>query len=373
MTSLAYIPGIVSSSPQLSINWYLDHQIFTLEKKLLFDQGPGYAGHELMVPEHGDYYVLQSRSNASMLMHNQHGIELLSNICRHRQAILLEGRGNIRNIVCPIHRWTYATDGKLLGAPHFKQNPCLDLEKKPLQRWNGLLFDGQRDIRNDLGELHFDEFDFSGHVLDRVRVDHYQCNWKTFIEVYLEDYHVDTFHPGLGKLVDVSQLEWGFSDWYSVQTVGMRTGSTVSDSVVYQKWRELAMQQYHGQLPPHGAIWLLYYPNIMLEWYPHTLVISTILPTGQESCANIVEFYYPEEIALFERDFVEAEQAAYQETAREDDEICRRMTAGRRALYQQGKNEVGPYQFPMEAGMAHFHQFLRREIEPYLTEQKITG
>ncbi len=127
------------------------------------------------------------------------------------------------------------------------------------------------------------------------------------------------------------------------------------------------MQQYHGQLPSHGAIWLLYYPNIMLEWYPHTLVISTILPTGQESCANIVEFYYPEEIVLFEREFVEGEQAAYQETAREDDEICRRMTAGRRALFQQGKNEVGPYQIPMEAGMAHFHQFLRREIEPYLT------
>lgn len=367
MTSLAYIPGTVSSSPQLSVDWYLDHKIFALEKRLLFDQGPGYAGHELMVPEQGDYYVLQSRDDASILVHNQHGIELLSNICRHRQALLLEGRGNIRNIVCPIHRWTYATDGKLLGAPHFRQNPCLDLEKKPLQRWNGLLFDGQRDIQKDLSALHFDEFDFSGHVLDRVRVDHYQCNWKTFIEVYLEDYHVDTFHPGLSKLVDVSQLEWGFSDWYSVQTVGMRTEPARSDSVIYQKWRELVMQQYHGQLPSHGAIWLLYYPNIMLEWYPHTLVISTILPTGQESCANIVEFYYPEEIVLFEREFVEGEQAAYQETAREDDEICRRMTAGRRALFQQGKNEVGPYQIPMEAGMAHFHQFLRREIEPYLT------
>ncbi|MDT8364165.1 MAG: aromatic ring-hydroxylating dioxygenase subunit alpha [Nitrosomonas sp.] len=366
MSSLAYIPGAGSSFPQLSIDWYLDPQIHTLEKKLLFDRGPGYVGHELMVPEHGDYYVLQSRNNASMLIHNQHGFELLSNICRHRQALLLEGQGNIRNIVCPIHRWTYATDGKLLGAPHFKQNPCLDLGRKPLQQWNGLLFDGQRNIQQDLDNLHLDEFDFSGHVLDRVRVDHYQCNWKTFIEVYLEDYHVDTFHPGLGQFVDVNQLEWIFSDWHSVQMVGMRTETTTVESAAYQKWRELVMQRYHGQLPPHGAVWLLYYPNIMLEWYPHTLVISTILPTGLESCTNVVEFYYPEEIALFEREFVEAGQAAYQETAREDDEICRRMTAGRRALYQQGITEAGPYQIPMEAGMAHFHQFLRREIEPFL-------
>ncbi len=104
----------------------------------------------------------------------------------------------------------------------------------------------------------------------------------------------------------------------------------------------------------------------MLEWYPQTLVISTILPTGIESCMNVVEFYYPEEIALFEREFVEAEQAAYKETAREDDQICQLMTAGRRALHSQGLNETGPYQMPMEAGMEHFHQFLRREIEPHL-------
>ena len=42
------------------------------------------------------------------------------------------------------------------------------------------------------------------------------------------------------------------------------------------------------------------------------------------------------------------------------------MTEGRRALYQQGINEAGPYQSPMEDGMLHFHEFLRRELEPHL-------
>jgi phenylpropionate dioxygenase-like ring-hydroxylating dioxygenase large terminal subunit len=119
-----------------------------------------------------------------------------------------------------------------------------------------------------------------------------------------------------------------------------------------------------NKIPAYGAIWMLYYPNIMLEWYPHVLIVSTVLPVGSECCTNVVEFYYPEDIALFEREFIEAEQAAYHETAVEDDEICRLMTAGRRALYEQGINEVGPYQSPMEDGMAHFHRFLRREIGP---------
>ena len=76
----------------------------------------------------------------------------------------------------------------------------------------------------------------------------------------------------------------------------------------------------------------------------------------------MVEFYYPEDIVLFEREFVEAEQAAYMETAIEDDEIALRMDRGRRALYERGDNEVGPYQSPMEDGMLHFHEYLRRGL-----------
>ena len=65
---------------------------------------------------------------------------------------------------------------------------------------------------------------------------------------------------------------------------------------------------------------------------------------------------------LFEREFVEAEQAAYAETAMEDDEICLRMDRGRRALRAQGLNDAGPYQSPMEDTMLHFHEWLRREL-----------
>ena len=39
-------------------------------------------------------------------------------------------------------------------------------------------------------------------MLDRVRVDEYAINWKTFVEVYLEVYHVDFLHPGLGNFAD---------------------------------------------------------------------------------------------------------------------------------------------------------------------------
>jgi len=75
-----------------------------------------------------------------------------------------------------------------------------------------------------------------------------------------------------------------------------------------------------------------------------------------------VEFFYPEEIQAFEREFVEAQQAAYMETCIEDDHIGERMDAGRKALLTRGDDEVGPYQSPMEDGMQHFHTWYRRQM-----------
>lgn len=367
MSNMAEISRLSEMTTQLPIEWYLNPEILEIEKRILFDQGPGYVGHEVMVPNIGDYYVPEWMNGAKVLVRNSHGIELLSNICRHRQALLLKGRSNTKSIVCPIHRWTYALDGKLLGAPHFERNPCLNLEKMPLKNWNGLLFSGKRNVSRDMEKLKaLKTFDFSGYVLDRVQTNDYACNWKTFIEVYLEDYHVEPFHPGLNGFVDTDRLKWEFGEWYSVQTVAIdHTRFQKPGSTVYAKWHEQVLQYTAGELPSHGAVWLLYYPNVMVEWYPHTLAISSIWPTDTENCRNVVEFYYPEEIALFERDFVEAEQAAYQETALEDDEICKMITAGRRALFEQGINETGPYQIPMEAGLEQFHQFLRQKIQRY--------
>jgi phenylpropionate dioxygenase-like ring-hydroxylating dioxygenase large terminal subunit len=354
-------------SLQPPLSWYFDNGVLALEQSVLFDNGPKYVGHELLVPNLGDYHVVEGTSQAKMLVKNEHGIDLLSNVCRHRQAIILTGRGNAKNICCPLHRWTYNLNGELLGAPLFPQNPCLHLDKFTLQNWNGLLFAGTRNVANDLAKIPaFDEIDFSGYMLDRIEVDEYAFNWKTFIEVYQEDYHVVPFHPGLGQFVDCDNLSWTFGENFSVQTVGINNQLERSGSPVYEKWAKQVKRYNHGKLPNYGAIWLTYYPNIMVEWYPNTLVISTIIPRGVDACTNIIEFYYPEDIVLFEREFIEAEKAAYRETAVEDDIICLRMHQGRRALYQQGLEDAGPYQTPSEDGMRHFHEYLRRNLEPHV-------
>ncbi|RTL56455.1 MAG: aromatic ring-hydroxylating dioxygenase subunit alpha [Rhodocyclaceae bacterium] len=366
MSDIASKGLLTRPASQFPVEWYFDEKIFELEKKLIFDAGPGYVGHELMVPNVHDYRSTEWKDHGNLIVRQPDGCYEMSNVCRHRQAIMLQGSGNAQHIVCPIHRWTYDNGGQLIGAPHFPANPCLHLNKQKLQSWNGLLFKGPRDVLADLGGMKVaDQFDFSGYKLDKVELHECNYNWKTFIEVYLEDYHVAPYHPGLGGFVTCDDLTWQFADWYSVQRVGV-TSLAKPGSKTYAQWHKAVLDRYNGKLPEHGALWLTYYPNIMVEWYPHVLVVSTLIPQDVNKTLNVVEFYYPEEVVDFEREFIEAEQAAYMETAIEDDDIGERMDRGRYALMKQGRSEVGPYQSPMEDGMQHFHEFYRRVMAEHL-------
>jgi len=377
---------------QLPVSSYFDPALYALEMQSIFQQGPRYVGHALSVPNVGDYCALPQENGGRALVRNAGGIELVSNVCRHRQAVMLKGRGSLLqtdkgsasgNIVCPLHRWTYSGAhsstncdkvGTLIGAPHFAIDPCLNLNNYALQEWNGLLFEDTRkaggaDVSAQLANLGpRADLDFGGYVLDRVEMHECHYNWKTFIEVYLEDYHVGPFHPGLGQFVTCDDLRWEMHANYSVQTVGVANRLGKADasggSPAYERWQNALLNYRNGVPPKQGAIWLTYYPHIMVEWYPHVLTVSTLHPMGPHKTMNMVEFYYPEEIAAFEREFVEAQQEAYMETCVEDDEIAERMDAGRAALFKRGDNEVGPYQSPMEDGMQHFHEWYRRQLGP---------
>jgi phenylpropionate dioxygenase-like ring-hydroxylating dioxygenase large terminal subunit len=367
MSDLSHsLEALARSRTQLPVSTYFDAELFRRELELIFQPGPRYIGHELAVPEVGHHHTLPQEGDGRALVRTTRGVELISNVCRHRQAVILRGRGHAPgHIVCPLHRWTYDLHGNLIGAPHFEQDPCLNLRNYPLQRWNGLLFEANGfDVAAELATAApHDALDFSGYVLDHVQLHECDYNWKTFIEVYLEDYHVGPFHPGLGRFVTCDDLRWQFGRHHSVQTVGIRNALAQPGSPVYQRWHD-ALMKFRGGVPPErGAIWLTLYPNVMVEWYPHVLVVSTLFPKGPQKTLNVVEFFYPEEIAAFERDFIDAQQAAYLETCEEDDEIALRMDAGRKALLERGDDEVGPYQSPMEDGMQQFHEWYRSGMQ----------
>jgi choline monooxygenase len=351
------------SAPHLPVASYFDPAVLARERAVLFDNGPRYIGHEAMVPEIGDYIALAGSANGRVLVRGAQGVSLLNNVCRHRQSLLLEGRGNVKQIVCPVHRWTYDLQGKLLGAPDFAATPDLPLKATALRSWQGLLFAGARGVGRDLADFPLTgDYDFSGYVFDHVHVEECPYNWKTFLEFYLELYHVEPFHPGLRKFVDAGNYQWGFGERWSFQILAIKDGFRYQTSRNYQRYRDAYLKWTGGEMPKYGTVWSIYYPNVMLEWYPGAILISTILPISPERSLNVVEYYYPEEVALFERELVEAHQAAYTESSQEDMQACIHLHQGRKALYTLGEEDAGPYHSPHEDGMVHFHEFWRREL-----------
>ena len=221
--------------------------------------------------------------------HAASGVELISNVCRHRQAVMLRGRGNTarehRLPAAPLDLRPEAAE--LIGAPHFADDPCLqpaqlpgaDLERHGVRSARA---GSGRDVAAELAGIGpTADLDFTGYASTASQLHECDYNWKTFIEVYLEDYHVAPFHPGLGQFVTCEDLRWEFGAHHSVQTVGReeRAGQAGLAGLP-EVARRGARLPRRRTAPKHGAIWLTYYPAVMVEWYPHVLVVSTLHPEG---------------------------------------------------------------------------------------------
>src|ERR1700704_1680152 len=139
----------VDTNVSLPISWYFDPAVLESERRELFATGPRFIGHSAMAPAEGEYVALQGQNQGWLLVRHEGRLQLVSNVCRHRQALMLNGCGRTKHIVCPVHSWAYDLDGRQIAAPHFPENPGLDLPSCTVEEWNGLLFAGPRSIREE--------------------------------------------------------------------------------------------------------------------------------------------------------------------------------------------------------------------------------
>ncbi|GGF72142.1 aromatic ring-hydroxylating oxygenase subunit alpha [Alteromonas lipolytica] len=343
-----------------SIESYFDPASSKAETDFAFAKGLNYAGHTLMVPEKFSYQVLPHYNDRYVLFNQGEGYDILSNVCLHRQAKLLDGNGRTRHIVCRLHCWGYDNHGQLKGAPHFEHKPAGKLKKEALNSWHGLLFRG-RVPNMDLTALGLDTYiNFDDYFFAGMETTQYHFNWKSFAEIYLENYHVFSMHPGLRQFVKPADLTWEFGADYSVQKVGLADDLLKATTPNYRHFQDNLVQRFGNEMPRYGAIWCYIYPNIMIEWYPEVLVISTVYPRGARQCTNHVEFYYPRSCLNKESGYFTAHKKAYMETAVEDEEACLLLEQGREALYLAGEEEYGPIESFLEAGVAEFYCYLSR-------------
>ena len=187
------------------------------------------------------------------------------------------------------------------------------------------------------------------------------CDWKIFMEIYFDDYHVEPFHPGLSSWADCDQLSWIFENFAQVQLVKSSVLSGTRSSS-YETLANLSRSLF-VQPPAFAAAWAAIYPGTMIEWLAGGLAISTVRPVKAGESLNEVVFAYPKGWLDTCPEFAQAHQDAYWETAKEDDEISQRMQQGKNILIARGDDERGPAHSHLEAGIVAFHDWLAHQVE----------
>ncbi len=132
----------------LPARFYLDDVVFDRELDRIFGRMWICAGRAEAVSQGGRYFVREIGRESVIVVSDRDGVlRAVFNVCRHRGTrICTEPNGRFgETIQCPYHAWTYALDGRLVGAPHMDNVPGFDRADYPLHpvgldTWDGHIF-----------------------------------------------------------------------------------------------------------------------------------------------------------------------------------------------------------------------------------------
>ncbi len=342
----------ISRAWSIPAPFYSDPAMAELEKEKIFGRTWQVVGHRDQLLHPGDYFTTEMIGEPLLIVRGAKGeIRGFYNVCRHRAGPPAEGCGSRKLFRCGYHGWTYGLDGKLISAPEFEDVQDFDPEEFTLvpvrtEEWSGLIFVNldldAEPLVPSLRELpgQAARFGFDRMKLFERRTYDMKCNWKTYVDNYLEGYHLPSVHPGLNRELDYNAYTVEPFDGHIRQFSPIR-GAQPGDPTPrrYQEARDDLTTDYY---------WV--FPNWMLNCYPDNVSLNLVLPLGAERSLAIFEWYLPEK---------DLDSAAAKDSVNfsdqiqvEDVAICEIVQKNLRSRsYQRGR-----YSVKQEKGVHAFHR-----------------
>jgi choline monooxygenase len=334
---------------------YTDPAVLAAERSLVFGASWQLAGRADQVACPGDFFTARVADEEILVLRAEdEKLRALSNVCRHRAGPVASGAGSARALRCGYHGWTYGLDGRLLATPEFEgvenfRREDVRLPGFAVETWIGLVFvnldAGAPALAGTLDDLS-SRLEASGlgamrHAFRREWT--LDCNWKVYVDNYLEGYHIPVVHPGLMK-----ELDYGA---YRTETFGRRV---LQVSPIKGKGGRLRTDAAGGE----AAYWWIW-PNLMLNVYPDNFSTNLIVPLGAERTLTVFEWFFrePERPGVAAK--VEETVAFSDEIQIEDIAICEAVQRGLRSrTYVRGR-----YSARRESGVHHFHRLWAAAME----------
>ena len=329
----------------LPSRFYFDASVLDQENRAVFGRTWQLAGRAEQVRESGQYFTTTIGEEPVLVVRGADGVlRAMTNVCRHRAGPIAHGEGKRPVLQCGYHGWTYGLDGRLRVTPEFEHVAEFDraacvLPQYRAEIWNELVFvnlDPDAESLTDfLGELLTDmpRHDYSGFRLARHKRWELDCNWKVYVDNYLEGYHIPIVHPGLFRELDYPNYRTETRRTYSIQYAPTKRPERIRTSDGDDQVR---------------YFWL--FPNLMLNVYPDNFSTNLILPMGPGRTATIFDWYFKDPEAM--KTQLDDTVAFSDEIQLEDIDICEAVQRGLRS----STYEAGRFSPRRENGVHHFHR-----------------
>lgn len=334
--------------------FYLSKDVFELERHAIFGQNWLWAGRSDQLKSAGDYisgrilsepYIVNIDSTSQLRAH-------YNVCCHHGMCLVSESHGQVKNqeFVCPYHGWTYNLNGRLKKALRLKNIDnfkASQIKLKPIEVQNigpfiyvNFNFTNRTSIKEDLSHVkEIDEKYLKSTDYDQLefitrRTYRLNCNWKIFIDNYLDGgYHVPFAHKQLTSLLDMDAYK------------------TVIEN------RKSSVQYASGQERASGkVIYAFLYPNLMINRYGPYMDVNIVIPVDERTCLVHMDYFYcPKSVTKSDDEKSRIQSHRVQQ---EDVFLCENVQLG----LESQAYDCGRYAPTVEHAMHSFHQTLYEEL-----------
>jgi len=363
-----------AGAKSLGQRYFISPEIFAQEQEKIFTEQWVLVGHESQIAQAGDYLTAEPAGESLIIVRDKRGaIHGFYNVCRHRGSRLIEKRhGQSAAIQCPYHAWTYALDGRLVGAPHMEEVLGFDkadysLHAVNLALWEGFIFVNLADASTQRGGYisldkwfaplagKFSRWNLSAlRSAKRIEYD-VRANWKLIFENYSECYHCGGVHPELSKISPYDSAENDLTEGPFLggfMRIAKGKSLTMSGNAC-----ALAMEQF-GEEDFRLVFYYSIFPNMLLSLHPDYVMVHQLRPLSPDRTLILCDWFFNPE--AFERKDFKPEDAIefWDMTNKQDWHVCE--------LSQQGiasrAYEPGPYS-PRESIPAAWDREYLRHIQ----------
>jgi choline monooxygenase len=353
LTDSELAPSPVETAFTLPSTLYTHPEAISLERERIFRKQWQLAGHVSQLDANGGALRLEIAGNPLIIVRDGELIRGFHDVCKHRGGPLCIKKGTRSVIQCEYHGWTYRMDGSLRGVPQFDRVDLFEkrdfgLEPIAVEVWNGLILvhlDPSADsavpmidaIASRISPIDIASMRFHSSASYDIA-----CDWKVYIDNFLEGYHIPIVHPDLARLLDYSRYVTECDDLYSLQF------SPFADAG--------PDNPYHAE--DGRAFYYFIYPNFMLNILPNRMQLNRVDPAGTGRCVVHFDYFYtdPEQA---EASGMAADDRRYSEQIQQEDiEICE---AVQRRLGSDAYHR-GRFSVRREEGVWHFQEKVKASL-----------